>query len=140
LAYILGLEGIALLRAFAGEYDRDFTMARLAEVRALLDSAEELGDGAVVDPITTAEGYGSWSEFYDDPGNQLIDLEQPIVREILDGLMSKARPTGPRCQITSPAHLRTSGRCIAGVPPPPTPRIAASLRQSSGTSTCTPDH
>ena len=86
LAYILGLEGIALLRAFAGEYDRDFTMARLAEVRALLDSAEELGDGAVVDPITTAEGYGSWSEFYDDPGNQLIDLEQPIVREILDGL------------------------------------------------------
>jgi SAM-dependent methyltransferase len=86
LAYLVGLEGIALLRAFAGEYDRDFTMARLAEVRALLDSADELGDGAVVDPIPTTEGYGSWAEFYDEPGNQLIDLEQPIVWEVLDGL------------------------------------------------------
>ncbi|MBA3310028.1 MAG: SAM-dependent methyltransferase, partial [Nocardioidaceae bacterium] len=33
LAYLLGLEGIALLRAFAGDYDRDFTESRLAEVR-----------------------------------------------------------------------------------------------------------
>src|SRR5256885_761399 len=59
LAYLLGLEGIALLRAFAGEYDRDFTMARFAEIRALLDSVEELGDGAAVDAIPTTEGYGS---------------------------------------------------------------------------------
>lgn len=86
LAYLLGLEGIALLRAFAGEYDRDFTMARLAEIRALLDSVDELGDGAVVDAIPTTEGYGSWAGFYDQPGNQFIDLEQPIVREILDEL------------------------------------------------------
>src|SRR5215207_9228276 len=86
LAYLLGLEGIALLRAFAGEYDRDFTLARLAEVRALLDSADELGDGVFVDAIATTEGYGGWAEFYDEPGNQLIDLEQPIVREIIDGL------------------------------------------------------
>ena len=39
LAYLLGVEGVALLRAFAGEYDREFTAARLAEVRRLLDSA-----------------------------------------------------------------------------------------------------
>jgi len=32
LAYLLGLEGVALLHAFAGEYDREFTEARLAEV------------------------------------------------------------------------------------------------------------
>jgi len=75
LSYLLGLEGIALLRAFAGEYDRDFTMARFAEIRALLDSVEELGDGAAVDAIPTTEGYGSWAEFYDEPGNQLIELE-----------------------------------------------------------------
>jgi ubiquinone/menaquinone biosynthesis C-methylase UbiE len=86
LAYLLGLEGVALLHAFAGDYDREFTMARLAEVRALLDAVEELGDGVMVEPIPTTEGYGSWAEFYDEPGNQLIDLEQPIVREILDGL------------------------------------------------------
>jgi hypothetical protein len=51
LAYLLGLEGIALLHAFAGDYDRDFTLARFDEIRALLDAAEELGDGVTVDPI-----------------------------------------------------------------------------------------
>ena len=57
LAYLLGLEGVALLRAFNGEYDRDFTEARLAEIRALLDSADQLGDGVATRPVTTAEGY-----------------------------------------------------------------------------------
>ncbi|GAA0470162.1 hypothetical protein Ade02nite_33240 [Paractinoplanes deccanensis] len=31
LAYLLGLEGVALLRAFAGEHGREFTHARFAE-------------------------------------------------------------------------------------------------------------
>ncbi len=37
LAYLLGLEGIALLRAWAGDYDKALVEARLAEVRRLLD-------------------------------------------------------------------------------------------------------
>jgi ubiquinone/menaquinone biosynthesis C-methylase UbiE len=86
LAYLLGLEGIALLRAFSGVYDRDFTVARLREIQALLDSGEELGEGVEAGPMTTSEGYARWAELYDDPGNQLVDLEQPVVREILDGL------------------------------------------------------
>ncbi len=115
LAYLLGLEGIALLRAFAGAYDRDFTMARLAEIRALLDSVEELGDGAVVEPISTTEGYGSWAGFYDQPGNQLIDLEQPVVREILDGLprgvaLDAACGTGRHS-----AYLASLGYTVIGV-------------------------
>ena len=115
LAYLLGLEGTALLRAFVGEYDRDFTMARLAEIRALLDSVDELGEGAVVDPIPTTEGYGSWAEFYDEPGNQLIDLEQPVVREILDGLprgvaLDAACGTGRHS-----AYLASLGHKVIGV-------------------------
>jgi SAM-dependent methyltransferase len=86
LAYLVGMEGTALLRAFAGGYDRDFTQARLAEVRALLDSAGQLGDGAWSRPITVAEGYRAWAGRYDQPGNGLIDTEQPVVRNILDGL------------------------------------------------------
>src|SRR5438034_7879515 len=86
LAYLLGLEGIALVRAFSGVYDRDFTIARLREIRALLNSVDELGDGVEARPITTSEGYARWAAFYDEPGNQLIDLEQPLVREILDSL------------------------------------------------------
>jgi SAM-dependent methyltransferase len=115
LAYLLGLEGIALLRAFAGEYDRDFTLTRLAEVRALLDSAEALGDGVLVDPIPTTEGYGGWAEFYDEPGNQLIDLEQPIVREIVDGLprglaLDAACGTGRHS-----SYLASLGHTVIGV-------------------------
>ena len=55
LAYLLGLEGVALLRAFSGVYDRDFMSARLREIRTLLNSVEELGGGVEVRPIATRE-------------------------------------------------------------------------------------
>jgi hypothetical protein len=42
LAYLLGLEGIALLRVFSGVYDRDFL---------------ETSDGDEVRPIATRKGY-----------------------------------------------------------------------------------
>ena len=86
LGYLVGLEGLALLRAFAGEYDHDFTLARLAETRCLLDAVDRLGDGAAVAPITTSDGYDIWSASYDEPGNGLIDLEQPLVRNLIDNL------------------------------------------------------
>jgi hypothetical protein len=40
LAYLLGLEGIALLDAWAGDHDRAFTEARLAEIRRLLEDEQ----------------------------------------------------------------------------------------------------
>jgi ubiquinone/menaquinone biosynthesis C-methylase UbiE len=86
LAYLLGLEGIALLRAFAGEYDREFTLARIEEIRALLDAADELGDGVEETPMTAQEGYAQWAPSYDEPGNALLEVEEPVVREILAGL------------------------------------------------------
>ena len=115
LAYLLGLEGIALLRAFSGVYERDFTIARLHEVEMLLDSVDELGDGVEARTITTREGYARWAEFYDEPGNQLLDLEQPVVREILDGLpvgvaLDAACGTGRHT-----AYLAALGHKVIGV-------------------------
>jgi hypothetical protein len=86
LAYLLGLEGLALLRAFSGAHDREFTLERFREIRELLDGAEELGDGVTSRPISTREGYALWAPTYDEPGNQLLEIEEPVVREILDGL------------------------------------------------------
>jgi ubiquinone/menaquinone biosynthesis C-methylase UbiE len=86
LAYLLGLEGIALMRAFDGDHDRDFTRARLAEIRPLLDTPEQFGDGISARPISVAEGYDVWAAIYDDEPNGLLDMDQPVVREILDGL------------------------------------------------------
>ena len=41
LAYLLGLEGIALLDAWAGDHDREFVGTRLAEVRRLPEDRAE---------------------------------------------------------------------------------------------------
>lgn len=87
LAYLLGLEGIALLRAWAGEYDKAFVDARLAEVRRLLDSEALVNHGGViVNRGDTVTGYRQWSATYDEPRNSLFDLDEPIMHEILDAL------------------------------------------------------
>jgi SAM-dependent methyltransferase len=115
LAYLLGMEAVALLHAFAGDYDRDFAEARLAEVRALLDSADQLGGGSEIRPIPVVEGYGAWAEAYDQPGNQLIDLEQPIVWEILDGL-PRGIALDAACGTGRPAeYLARLGHTVIGV-------------------------
>ncbi|AVT34238.1 SAM-dependent methyltransferase [Plantactinospora sp. BC1] len=86
LAFLLGLEGVALLRAFAGEYDREFTEARIREIRHLLDSPALAGAGVAASRVDTVDGYRVWSATYDQPGNGLLEVEEPVVREILDAL------------------------------------------------------
>jgi ubiquinone/menaquinone biosynthesis C-methylase UbiE len=128
LAYLLGLEGIALLRAFAGEYDREFTLARLREIRALLDdAADELGDGVEETPMTMEEGYAEWAPWYDEPGNELLEVEQPVVREILTSLpigvaLDAACGTGRHA-----AYLASLGHAVIGVDA--TPEMLAVARE-----------
>jgi SAM-dependent methyltransferase len=128
LAYLLGVEGTALLRAFAGQHDRDFTEARLSEIRALLDSTDQLGDGAWTRPITTAEGYRAWAANYDEPGNGLIDLEQPVVRKILDGL-PRGRALDAACGTgRHAAYLASLGHSVIGVDGSPEMLAAAQAK------------
>jgi len=86
LAYLLGLEGVALLRAFAGEYDREFCEARIDEIRRLLDSPSLDGEWVAANQVGTVEGYRVWSRTYDRPGNGLFGYEEPIMHAILDPL------------------------------------------------------
>ena len=115
LAYLLGVEGVALLHAFAGWHDRDFTDARLAEIQVLLDSAGQLGGGAWTRPVSAEDGYRAWADSYDQPGNGLIELEQPLVREILAGLprgtaLDAACGTGRHAE-----YLASLGHAVIGV-------------------------
>ena len=115
LAYLLGLEGIALLRAFSGAYDREFTLARFREIQELLEAPDALGAGTEARPISTRAGYDSWAPRYDDQPNQLLEIEQPIVREILDGLpigvvLDAACGTGRHA-----AYLAALGHTVIGV-------------------------
>ena len=86
LAYLVGVEGVALMKAFAGEFDHAFTDARLAEVRRLLESADALGDGTEVPPISLVDGYDGWAAGYDDADNALFAIEEPVLHPILDRL------------------------------------------------------
>ncbi|GAA1817081.1 hypothetical protein GCM10009682_42380 [Luedemannella flava] len=87
LAYLLGIEGLALLRAWVGDFDKDFVDRRLAEVRRLLDTEALAGhDGVLVDRGDTRTGYRQWAASYDAPRNSLFDLDEPVMHQIIDAL------------------------------------------------------
>jgi hypothetical protein len=65
LAYLLGLEGIALLDAWAGDHDREFTEARLAEIRRLLEDEKLRDRGLLAGRASTVTAYQQQSARYD---------------------------------------------------------------------------
>src|SRR4051812_24738172 len=85
LAYLLGLEGVALLRACAGDFDKEFVDRRLAEVRRLLATEALAGhDGVLVNRGDTRTGYRRWAATYDEPRNSLFDADEPVTHPIID--------------------------------------------------------
>ncbi|MDP1795125.1 MAG: class I SAM-dependent methyltransferase [Acidimicrobiales bacterium] len=90
LAYLIGLEGIALMRAWSGDFDKEFVLARLAEVRRLLDDdALTNHPGVDVASADTLTGYGQWAPTYDEP-NTLFDVDEPVMHELLHALPAGA--------------------------------------------------
>ena len=78
---LVGVEGLALLRNLYGGTDEDAEQ-RLGEVRRLLDDdAYAAGEATTEGDVLAA--YGSWAETYDEPGNPIIALEQPLVWSLL---------------------------------------------------------
>jgi SAM-dependent methyltransferase len=115
LAYVLGHEGLALLRACCGGYDAEFVEARFAEMRALLAGPLRSHDGIAVEPVDAVEGYRLWSATYDDEPNGLFDIDEPILYGIIDPLpvgdaLDAASGTGRHAQ-----HLAGLGHRVTGV-------------------------
>jgi SAM-dependent methyltransferase len=115
LAYLVGLEGLALLRGWGGDFDRDFVLARLAEVRRLLDEpALANHPGVDVARRNSQTGYATWASTYDGP-NTLFAIDEPAVDTILDVLpvgdaLDAACGTGRFA-----ARLATRGHRVVGV-------------------------
>jgi len=86
LAYLLGMEGLALLHGWGGRYDEEFTQRRLAEVRALLANPALTGhDGVRVGDVDTVAGYRHWAPTYDEP-NSLFDIDEPVMHRLIGAL------------------------------------------------------
>jgi SAM-dependent methyltransferase len=130
LGFLLGFEGLALHRAYAGEFGPEFVADRLGEVRAMLDAYDRgtLGDSDEVGDIGTVPGYQVWSRVYDDEDNPLIAVEEPIVRKIIGALpagqaLDAACGTGRLATI-----LDSCGHTVAGVDTSPDMLVVAARK------------
>lgn len=120
LAYLLGLEGVALMRAFAGEYDRSFTHARIAEIRELLARAEDFGPGVDVRPMPVADGYDGWARTYDGEDNGCFPMRDDLLAPMLDRL-SRGRVLDAACGTGAVAsQLIERGHEVVGIDLSPT--------------------
>ena len=80
----MGVEGLALLRHLYDGTDED-AERRLEEVRRVLDD-DAYARGEVTSEADVQAAYRSWAETYDEPGNPIIAVEQPVVWSLLDSV------------------------------------------------------
>lgn len=86
VAYLVGLQGVALLRACAGEHGPEFMTQRLVEIAELLRRPAALGEALPAQPLSVVDGYDEWSSSYDGPGNALLDWEIGYVKDLVSDL------------------------------------------------------
>jgi SAM-dependent methyltransferase len=133
LAYVLGIEGLALLRALADGCNRDAVESRVAEIRQLLADDSLTRVSADVGRVDTVTGYRQWSQAYDEPGNPAFDMDEPVITDILDGLsagdaLDAACGTGRISRL-----LADRGHRVLGVDSSPEMLAGARARVPEGT-------
>jgi SAM-dependent methyltransferase len=109
-AWLLGLEGVVLLRDGAGDdLGAGFVEARLTEARRIVDAIDNEAPPVDVGDISVREGYAIWAASYDGEDNPLFGPEEATVRPLLDAL-----PVGRIADVASgtgrhAAHLAERG-------------------------------
>jgi SAM-dependent methyltransferase len=125
---LLGIEGLALLRLAFGD-DAMARRARVGEMRALLerfDEAAELGAPLAAPEYDLTEGYGLWSETYDQP-LRLFPIEEPTMHRLLDPLPASVVLDAACGTGRYSVHLAARGHRIIGVDR--SPEMLAKARQ-----------
>jgi SAM-dependent methyltransferase len=83
---LVGVEGLALLRHLYDGSELDAEQ-RIDEVRRLVDD-DTFSSVETVTEADARDGYAAWAENYDEPGNPIIAIEQPVVWRMVE---SRAR-------------------------------------------------
>ncbi|HYB41898.1 MAG TPA: class I SAM-dependent methyltransferase [Candidatus Methylomirabilis sp.] len=131
---LLGIEGLALLRLAAADGDPSDRMARVEEMRSLLERVgdpRELARPAYGSEHDVAEGYRLWSETYDRP-LRLSPLEEPVMHRLFDSLgpstvLDAACGTGRHS-----SYLAARGHRIVGIDRSPEMLARARTRLAGG--------
>jgi SAM-dependent methyltransferase len=83
--YLVGVEGIALMRHIFG--DDTAAAKRIEEIRHIVSSGDGVYELGVDVPIVDSRsGYERWSQTYDNEANPLIEVEQRVVWSIFETL------------------------------------------------------
>ena len=90
--FVLGLEGLAILRAWMA--DSHTIMARR---RRVMEIASQFSDEPWSNPIVAEEkdvssGYSEWADTYDMGGNPVVIAEEPVVHGLLDDYPDRKSP------------------------------------------------
>lgn len=114
---LLGIQGLGIMRQLLRGSDEN-VQARvrdIADLVARLDSDPDLAAELTLPEMDAIEGYTSWATTYDEGGNPLIDLEEPVVREILRSL-PPARAVDVACGTgRHTAFLLSLGHEVVGI-------------------------
>ena len=113
--YLLGLEGLALLRLGAAgrRQGADERVREIVDIAARLDEGS-LAASRYLPPSAVRPGYDVWAGTYDERDNPLIAIEEPAIRPLLDEL-----PDGPvldaACGTGRLTSYLVSGHAVIGV-------------------------
>lgn len=114
LQMALGLEGLALLRGWLIA-DEAAIAQRIDEIRSLADEGAAAPAPFLAPEYGIETGYAVWASTYDEPGNPFVDIEQPVVSGLLDGL-PRGRALDAACGTgRHAAYLRSLGHEVVAI-------------------------
>src|SRR5262249_15053857 len=85
--YVIGMEGLALLRSWLTG-DREQARCRVQEITEFVAAPDQPPLSIEIDApeADVVAGYARWAANYDSSPNALIEVEQPAVRALIDGV------------------------------------------------------